>query len=177
MSSLLPYIHSDPFDAFGGSVYPIRRHHYRFNPFRELERVERELDSAFGEFERSFPSAVEHPTTAQSVQYNERGDLGLRYPTAGFKPEELSVDLDGDCLTVSGKHQERTDSESVERHFTRTVRLGRELDVEKIRCELAESGELQIQVPRREQLEAPKKSVPIEMKRGQEAIQQNGDKQ
>jgi HSP20 family molecular chaperone IbpA len=111
--------------------------------------------------------STQHEETGSQLHYNEQGDLALRCQTSGFKPEELSVDVDGDKLTVSGKHMESHEGESVERHFSRVIRLHNDLDHSKIKCELDDKGELRINVPRREQLEAPKQKVPIEMKKAE----------
>jgi HSP20 family molecular chaperone IbpA len=99
------------------------------------------------------------------LKYNEKGDLTVRCHTAGFKPDELSVDVDGQTLTVIGKHQESHEHESVERQFTRVIRLPKGVDQSQIKCELDDKGELCINIPRREQLENSKQNVPIEMKK------------
>ncbi|KAI6184670.1 Small HSP21-like protein [Aphelenchoides bicaudatus] len=106
------------------------------------------------------------------LQYNDKGDLSLRCQTAGFKPEELNVDLEGGRLTVTGKHVEEREGESIERNFTRVIRLPKEMDPQKIKCELAENGELCIQIPKLAAVEAPKQNVPIEMKKTDEAQKQ-----
>jgi len=95
---------------------------------------------------------------------DENGDLSLRCQTAGFKPEEIKVELDGDQLSVTGEHRESKDGESVERKYNRVIRLPKELDIEKTKCELDSNGELIVQVPRKEALKAPKQSIPVTMK-------------
>jgi HSP20 family molecular chaperone IbpA len=108
---------------------------------------------------------VGHHEMGSELKYNDKGDLSVRCHTAGFKPEELSVDVDGQTLTVTGKHYEQSDHETIERQFSRVIRLPKEMDQSQIKCELDDKGELCICVPRREQLEAPKQNVPIEMKK------------
>ncbi|KAI6172479.1 Small HSP21-like protein [Aphelenchoides besseyi] len=148
--SLLPFVFAHPMDVYRP------RHHYRsHNPFHELQQFDSLMNSAL----RSMDNEM-----AADIRYNDKGDLSLQCQTAGFKPEELSVDIEGDRLTVNGKHVEKKDGESVERHFTRMIRLPKELDQSKIKCELDDRGQLVVSVPRVEQIEAPKQNVPIEMK-------------
>jgi HSP20 family molecular chaperone IbpA len=124
--------------------------------------MDRMIDSLVGELEKVSESDI-----GSQVTYNDKGDFALRCDTSGFKPEELTVDLDGQTLTVNGKHVEDNEGQSVERHFSRVIRLPKELDQNQIKCELDDKGELSINIPRREQLEAPKQNVPIEMKKNE----------
>jgi HSP20 family molecular chaperone IbpA len=127
---------------------------YTSNPFREIERMNRMMEE--------MPNI---PQIGSELKYNDKGDLSVRCHTAGFKPEELTVDVDGHTLTITGKHSETKENESVERQFSRVVRLPKDLDQSQIKCELDDKGEMCICVPRREQLKAPKQKVPIEMKK------------
>ena len=142
------------------------RHRYGVNPFREIEQMDRVVNSLMGQLQHA---TVREP--GAQLQFNNNGDLSLRCQTAGFKPEELNVEMEGERLTITGKHMEEREGESIERNFSRVIRLPKELDSQKIKCELAENGELCIQVPRLAPLEAPKQSVPIEMKKPEEAQQ------
>lgn len=154
--SVLPFVYaSDPF--YSMDFYQPRRH--VVNPFRELQRMSQLVDSVMQE--------TSHELESQ-IHYNENGDLAFHCQTAGFKPEELTVDVDGDKLIVNGKHVESREGESVERQFSRVIRLPKEVDHGKIKCELDDKGELSISIPQREKLEAPKQNVPIEMKKKEE---------
>jgi len=97
------------------------------------------------------------------IHYEENGDFHLKCEVAGFKHEELSVDLDGDELVVSGEHKELKDEESLERSFKRRIRLPKELDVAQIKCEM--DGEtLRVSLPRKQPAQAPKQKIPINVK-------------
>lgn len=160
--SILPYGFSSPFDYYPMDYYQPRHRHHAMNPFREVQQMDRMINSMFREL------AHEQHEHGSQMKYNENGDLSLHCQTSGFKPEELTVDVDGDKMTVSGHHVESREGESVERHFSRTIRLPKEVDQSMAKCELDDNGDLFILVPRHQQLEAPKKNVPIEMKKGDE---------
>jgi HSP20 family molecular chaperone IbpA len=127
---------------------------YTSNPLREIERMNRMMEE--------MPNI---PQIGSELKYNDKGDLSVRCHIAGFKPEELTVNVDGQTLTITGKHNETKENESVERHFRRVVCLPNDFDQSQIKCELDDKGEMCICVPRREQLNAPKQKVPIEMKK------------
>jgi HSP20 family molecular chaperone IbpA len=158
--SLISYGFSDPFSPI--SLYRPRRQ-FAVNPFREIERLDRAMNSLMGQLQQ-----IPDQELGAQLQYNDNGDFSVRCQTAGFKPEELNVDLEGERLFITGKHMEERDGESIERNFSRVIRLPKELDAQKIKCELADNGELCVQVPRLVPVEAPKQKVPIEMKKPEE---------
>ncbi|KAI6230888.1 Small HSP21-like protein [Aphelenchoides fujianensis] len=145
---LLPFVFADPLD------YRPRRPH----PLQELRQLDSLLNAAFRSADRD---AAEW---AADFRADESGGLALRCPTGGFRPEELSVELDGDRLVLAGRHAEERDGESVERHFRRVVRLPPHSDAARITCELDDGGFLNVAVPRLEPVEPPKKSIPIQHK-------------
>ena len=107
--------------------------------------------------------ADNHPDSSH-IFYDENGDFHVKCQVAGFKLDELSVDLDGHELVVSGEHKDKQDVESVERSFRRRIRLPDELEVQKMKCELDEEV-LEMQVPRHEQVKTEKQRVHIEVKK------------
>lgn len=86
---------------------------------------------------------------------------------SGFKPENLKVDLKGNELTMSGKHEEKSsDGSVIERSFTRKYTLPETVDTDKVTSCLATDGQtLKIQVPlKRPAIEdAPAKEIPIKV--------------
>ena len=162
--SLLPLVHaSDPF--YSTDIYRPRRFRFGFNPWREIERIDNMMNSMMNDFQRDLP--LQAPEIGSQIQYDDKGNVSLRCQTTGFRPEELTVDIQGDRLLVSGQHMEGREGERLERHFSRLIRLPKEVNPEQIKCQLEENGELSISAPLREQLEAPRQRVPIEAKRGQ----------
>lgn len=66
--------------------------------------------------------------------------------------EELSVDVDGVELIVSGQHKESKDPESVERSFKCRIRLPHidgDWNLHKVKCEL-DGDFVEISVPRQQ---------------------------
>jgi HSP20 family molecular chaperone IbpA len=57
------------------------------------------------------------PQVGSEIKYNDKGDFFFHCDTTGFKPEEISVHVEGQTLTISGKHSENNANESVERQF------------------------------------------------------------
>ena len=72
----------------------------RFDPFRELENFEK---SFFGDFGGGFRTDIK-----------DKGDhFELEADLPGVKKEDIAVDIDGECLTISAqresKREEKTD--------------------------------------------------------------------
>lgn len=82
------------------------------------------------------------------LQYNDKGELLIRCNVAGFESEDLKVEVCGDQLIIKGKHDESREGDNIERCFTRTIQLSKEMDQNKIKCELDDKGNLTIEVPR-----------------------------
>jgi len=144
------------------------RHHYsvqrRVNPYSEIHQIGTLIGTLANLIESDERERSEH---LSAIMYNEQGDMSMRCQTAGFKPDELSVDLDGDLLTVLGEHVESKEGESIERKFRRVIRLPKKVDQTKIKCELDENGELLLHVPRKEPIKSPKQNIPIGMKKSE----------
>jgi HSP20 family protein len=112
---------------------------------------------------------------------NFRGDLFPRIDLAetadaleisaevpGFKPEEISIDIGDNYLTLSGQHSESCEDGNAEKKFHRVERrmnsfsraifLPASIDEEKIEANLS-GGILNIRLPKRE--ESRRRRVPV----------------
>nr|ACZ13350.1 small HSP21-like protein [Bursaphelenchus xylophilus] len=160
--SLLPYV-LDPFN-----VAPVRRSYYGHDPFHELDRVMGTvldtIQPALNEAGRLIPANV----AGSSLTYSKEGDLTFACDTQGFKPDELKVDIQGQTLLVSGKHQEEKEGEKLERHFQRAIRLPKHVDLAQIKSELDEQGKLTVLVPKVVQPDPKPTSIPIQVKKAVE---------
>jgi len=81
-----------------------------------------------------------------------------------FKPEEISVKLDGDnVLVVEGKHEEKEDQHGfISRHFVRRYTLPEDCDVKKLQSKLSSDGVLSISAPKKsETKQVEYKQIPI----------------
>jgi HSP20 family protein len=84
----------------------------------------------------------------------DSGNLVLRANLPGITPEELSIELDNDVLTVSGHHEEHKDEEGEQhvRHerrygaFSRSVLVPPGVDRDAITA-TASDGVVQVTVP------------------------------
>ncbi|MEW6554415.1 MAG: Hsp20/alpha crystallin family protein [Actinomycetota bacterium] len=85
--------------------------------------------------------------------YTDGGDLLIKMELPEFKSEEVEIDLEDSCLTISGRHEheekiEEKDYYRRERYagtFTRTVPLPREVKEEDIAANLKD-GVLEVRV-------------------------------
>ncbi|XP_060519394.1 alpha-crystallin A chain-like [Cylas formicarius] len=66
-----------------------------------------------------------------------------------FRPEELSVKLEGDdAVVVEGKHEDKKDEHgSISRHFVRRYVLANDLDVKQLKAKLSGDGVLSLTAP------------------------------
>uniref|UniRef100_A0A915D1B0 SHSP domain-containing protein n=1 Tax=Ditylenchus dipsaci TaxID=166011 RepID=A0A915D1B0_9BILA len=94
---------------------PTRRpvyYHQRYTPdlmtsllndsFGQLQQLERQL--------------------GQAVQ-EDGNNYNFKCSVAGYRPEELSVDVQGEQLVIQGKHQQQDNDQSIHRTFERRLTL------------------------------------------------------
>ena len=120
---------------------------------RSLDHLLRELDQV-------------RPFTNQQLQVtNNKDNYQVALDVHGYKPEELQVSVDNNCLTMSGKHEERSKDgrNFVSRQFTRSFTLPESVDVEHLKSSLAADGRtLRIEAPVKQQaIQQAPKEVPI----------------
>lgn len=82
-----------------------------YNPFRELEEMSRSFwnDSNMGAFRTDI--------TEKDGVYTLTAEL------PGFKKEDISIDIDKDCLTISAERTVENDEEGNEPNFVRRERF------------------------------------------------------
>ncbi|XP_063916483.1 protein lethal(2)essential for life-like [Zophobas morio] len=79
-----------------------------------------------------------------------------------FKPEEISVKVAKNVVTVEGKHEEKEDEHGlISRHFVRKYVLPEGHDVDKIESKLSTDGVLTITAPRVKAAVEEGRSVPV----------------
>jgi HSP20 family protein len=121
----------------------------RWEPFAELADMRSRFDrllSDLGDGEREWMPAVD--------VVREDGHLVVRADVPGFKPEEISIEVEQGVLTISGKHEETT--EETEKHyvrrerrygaFSRTMPLPEGVDAKKIKA-TTHDGLLEVTIP------------------------------
>ncbi|MFT3915547.1 MAG: Hsp20/alpha crystallin family protein [Anaeromyxobacteraceae bacterium] len=100
--------------------------------------------------------------------FAEGGDVVVKAELPGLRREEITVDVTGDLLTLSGKKEkeekvERKDYHRLERSsgaFTRTVRLPAEVVVEKVIATFRD-GVLEVRAPRADPAKATARKIEV----------------
>lgn len=158
----------------------------RWNPASDLLNVHSELDRIFGDLTEGLM-----PARGQGDGRNlpaflpidiERGDreLTIRASVPGFKPEEVSVTVDGGVLTIDARHDETREEKDKEgknvvrrERYTgrlyRQVVLGDGVDGENVQARF-ENGELVITVPLAQRPEP--RRIPVQSSDGATAQRQ-----
>ncbi|XP_058835629.1 protein lethal(2)essential for life-like [Topomyia yanbarensis] len=87
-----------------------------------------------------------------------------------FAPEEISVKMVDDYITVAGKHEEKQDEHGfVSRHFIRKYRLPEGHDMDKVVSSLSSDGVLTIRAPKLalpESATETGRTIPVEVTKG-----------
>jgi HSP20 family protein len=82
------------------------------------------------------------------------GNLIMRADVPGFKPEEISIEVEDEMLTISGKHEEEKEEKGKRylRHerrygsFSRSIALPKGVDASRISAQ-THDGVLEVKVP------------------------------
>ncbi len=139
-------------------------------PFREFERMRREMDRLWDSFFERRPAGTEDerdflPALDLAETANE---LVVKCEVPGLEPKDIDISLSDGMLTIKGeKKQEREEKEAdyhlVERSygsFTRSIQLPKDVQGDKISASY-KNGLLKITLPKSE--EAKKKEIKIEV--------------
>ncbi|CAH1983980.1 unnamed protein product [Acanthoscelides obtectus] len=119
----------------------------------------------------------------RNLQAALQGDTGITYDkdrfqasvdVQHFKPEELSVKVNDNVVTIEGKHGEKPDEHGgIYRHFIRKYTLPQDCDKNKVDSKLSSDGVLTICAPRVGQKE---QNIPVARTGEPAKIQQKSDK-
>lgn len=111
-----------------------------WDPWREMRRLEREMNSLFGGV--ATPAAREWPV--MRVHGNERG-LQLQALVPGFTMADLELTVCGTLLSLRGKRQAEAAHEL--REFERSITLPFPIEAEKVKA-VVKDGVLDVELPR-----------------------------
>ncbi|KAK6021346.1 Hsp20/alpha crystallin family protein, partial [Ostertagia ostertagi] len=89
---------------------------------------------------------------------DEESKLSFLVNVSEFKPDELTVNIDGRTLTVEGKQEITEGSNYTSRSLLQRWTLPEDVDVDQIRSTLTENGQLSIEVPKPKPLSLPEPS-------------------
>lgn len=116
----------------------------RFDPFRELENFEK---SFFSDFGGGFRTDIK-----------DKGDhFELEADLPGVKKEDIAVDIDGDCLTISAQRDSQREEKNDQEQYVRRERsygsYSRSFDISNVKSEEIsgsyENGVLKLLLPKR----------------------------
>lgn len=112
------------------------------------------LDSMFDSFfDWQLPVPHRAPAAAPMDLYEKDGKYVLEIATPGFDPNDISVEVTGATVTVSGKHMEKAEKkvaryyrrEMRQGSFTRTVTLPQDLDANTVSATI-DKGVLKVEL-------------------------------
>ena len=121
-----------------------------WNPWRELSRLQNEVNSLFA----GAPEGRSPATPAMNVWTSDDGAV-LRATLPGFTAEDIDISVLGDSVTVSGKRVAPADDKELTYHrrerefgtFTRTLQLPFRLEPDEVKAEF-KNGILELTLPR-----------------------------
>ncbi|MBI1879549.1 MAG: Hsp20/alpha crystallin family protein [Chloroflexi bacterium] len=132
------------------------------NPWRELERMQREMDRVFANFYGAprFQTAPSFP--AMNIWTNQESAV-ITAELPGVNPEDIDISVVGETLTLTGSRQPEELKEGEKYHrrergqgkFTLTFQLPFPVEAEKLDA-IFDKGVLHISLPRAE-ADKPKK--------------------
>ncbi|KAH7720998.1 small HSP21-like protein [Aphelenchoides avenae] len=95
------------------------------------------------------------------VNLTENGDFHWKCSIAGYLPDELKVDLEGNQLVVTAQHEEGRKGETVYRSLKRRCVLPEGISKESIKCHIDHHGHLMFEGSRHPAKEGEKHPIPI----------------
>jgi HSP20 family protein len=126
------------------------------DPFRELRRLQDEMDRLMGAFAPTGDLAAAGGFPAVNVYANQDG-IAIVAELPGVEKDDLDIQAHRDTLTLSGtRHPAAEREESYHRRerrrgsFSRTIQLPYRIDPDRIQAQL-ENGVLRLSLPRPEE--------------------------
>ncbi len=139
----------------------------RFDPFRDLQRVQDEMSKLFDD--RLLARGGESVGWTPKVDiFEDEEGVALRFELAGVEPKDVDIRFENGVLTLRGdrkmeKEDQRDNYHRVELAygtFTRSFSLPATIDAEKIRAE-SKNGVLTVTLPKK--AEAKPKSIQVKV--------------
>lgn len=136
----------------------------RFDPFRELGSLHKQLDDMFNSFWSDNLSTLKGGMPATDVYTEDDKQLVAEVHAPGFSKDDIEVNVHDGVLEVKGHKQEKEEQKDKQRSymmrqssssFSRRIVLPRHADADKVQANF-ENGMLKVVVPFKE-LPKPKK--------------------
>lgn len=141
----------------------------RWEPFRDLVSVRKDMDRLFDEFFAS-PANVRTGWAMPMVDmYQTEDDIVVKATLPGLEPEDLDIQITGDLLTVRGETKQEVEDNGAKYHlrehryqsFSRSITLPAAVQADKANAEM-KNGILTLTLPKAE--EAKPKVISVKTK-------------
>jgi HSP20 family protein len=131
-----------------------------------LQRMERDFDLLFNRLTSDWfgwPGDFFNSSQRWSMDVDDRADeVVVRAEVPGFEPDDIDVQLRGNCLCVSAEHRQEEEGPDGARHeygsFRRMITLPQGIEADKVEARY-HNGVLEVHLPKGE--EARGKRIPI----------------
>jgi HSP20 family protein len=139
----------------------------RFDPFRDLQRVQDEVARLFDDRLLARGGESVGWTPKADIFEDEEG-VALRFELAGVEPKDVDIRFENGVLTLRGERKMENEDKRDNYHrvelaygtFTRSFSLPATIDAEKIRAE-SKNGVLTVHLPKKP--EAKPKSIQVKV--------------
>lgn len=139
-----------------------------WHPFRELARVQEEMNRAFGDERTLFRAGESVGWTPSCDIYEDGEEIVVRAELAGVEPKDVEIRFENGVLTLKGERKLEMEDERENYHrvelsygtFTRGFSLPASIDAEKIRAE-SKHGVLLVHLPKKP--EAKPKTIQVKV--------------
>jgi len=141
----------------------------RWEPFRDLVSVRKDMDRLFDEF-FAMPTATPTGWSMPMVDmYQTEDDIVVKATLPGLDPEDLDIQITGDMLNISGEVKHEIEDKDAKYHlrehryqsFARSLTLPSAVVADKAKAEM-KNGVLTLTLPKAE--EAKPKTISVKAK-------------
>ncbi len=140
----------------------------RWDPFRELARVQEEMNRALGDERLQFRAGESVGWTPACDIYEDGEEIVVRAELAGVEPADVELRFENGVLTLKGERKLEKEARRENYHrlelsygvFTRAFSMPATIDSDKIRAE-SKQGVLVIHLPKKP--EAKPKSIQVKV--------------
>uniref|UniRef100_A0A914LBP0 SHSP domain-containing protein n=3 Tax=Meloidogyne TaxID=189290 RepID=A0A914LBP0_MELIC len=132
---------------------------YRRNwtdPFDQMERWMQSMDRYYDEH-----MGFQMRDHAAQMKIEPNGDFTYKVDVSGFRPEEMTVEVQGNEVVITGEHREQNQGESVHRQFVRRVYIPDGIKKETVKCDMDTTGRMCVTA---KQNAEGKRTIPIDFK-------------
>ena len=140
----------------------------RWDPFRELARLQEEMNRSLGDDRLQFRAGDSVGWTPACDIYEDGEEIVVRAELAGVEPADVELRFENGVLTLKGERKLEKEDRRENYHrlelsygtFTRAFSMPATIDSEKIRAE-SKQGVLHIHLPKKP--EAKPKSIQVKV--------------